>query len=204
MKTSPLLGTLALDGANTPAGCRQLRWSPVTRATDWQIAQLTAEAMTGGNRPRTTTPRTGKSAPSALLACCLHAAARAGLSMRELQGWILRHDPDGPLAELDPSSLAADVLEGIKRTADRERSAVFSTASRVLRAYRSDLALNASTDPTFDANAFVASTDTVYIAAAAHEQRLLAPACRRPFDRDPPGHLPPRHSTWAPASRRCC
>jgi type IV secretion system protein VirD4 len=67
------------------------------------------------------------------------------------------------------------VLAGIKHTADRERSGIFSTAARVLRAYRSPVALAASEHPSFDPDAFVASRDTVYIAAAAHEQRLLAP-----------------------------
>ena len=37
------------------------------------------------------------------------------------------------------------------------------------------MALQASEQPTFDPDSFVASHDTVYIAAAAHEQRLLAP-----------------------------
>ena len=67
------------------------------------------------------------------------------------------------------------MLAGIKHTADRERSGIFSTAARVLRAYRSPVALAASEHPSFDPDAFVASRDTVYIAAAAHEQRLLAP-----------------------------
>lgn len=44
-----------------------------------------------------------------------------------------------------------------------------------MRAYRSPVALAASAHPSFDPDAFVASRDTVYIAAAVHEQRLLAP-----------------------------
>ncbi len=95
--------------------------------------------------------------------------------MREVLGWVLRHDYDAPLSELEPGSLAHDVLSGIKHTADRQRASIFSTAARVLRAYRTETALRASQDVNFDPERFCASTDTVYIAAAAHEQRLLAP-----------------------------
>jgi type IV secretory pathway TraG/TraD family ATPase VirD4 len=104
----------------------------------------------------------------------LHAAAVAGLSMREVSAWVLRHDVDAPLAEL-PYGIAADVLHGIRQTAERERSGIFSTAARVLRAYRSERALAISEQPNFDAAAFAASRDTIYIACSAHEQQLLAP-----------------------------
>jgi type IV secretion system protein VirD4 len=112
---------------------------------------------------------------SALLACCVHAAAKAHHGMRELSGWILRHDTDAPLAELPSDSIASDVLLGIKHTADRERSGIFSTAARVLRAYRSDIALASSENPNFDADQFVTTSDTIYVAAPAHEQQLRAP-----------------------------
>jgi type IV secretory pathway TraG/TraD family ATPase VirD4 len=112
---------------------------------------------------------------SALLACCLHAAAGSHQRVRELSGWILRHDTDTPLAELPSDSIAADVLLGIKYTADRERSGIISTAARVLRAYRSDIALASSENPNFDADQFITTSDTVYLAAPANEQQLLAP-----------------------------
>lgn len=163
-----------LQGHGVPAGCRGLRWSPVTRAADWQQAQLLAEAMTGATDVEADASHWRERA-GALIACCLHAAALGGLSMRELTGWVLRHDLEAPLAELEPTSIAADVLVGIKQTSDRERSGIFSTAARVLRAYRSPIALTAAENPSFDPDAFAASRDTVYIAAAAHEQQLLAP-----------------------------
>jgi type IV secretion system protein VirD4 len=163
-----------LQGHGHPAGTRPLSWSPVTRAADWQQAQLIAEAMTGA-------ADTGQDAAhwteraSALIASLLYAAAISGQGVAAVQGWVLRHDPDAALAELEPGSVAHDVLSGIARTSDRERSGIFSTAAGVLRAYRSPVALAASEHPDFDPPAFVASTDTVYIAAPAHQQRLLAP-----------------------------
>jgi len=163
-----------LHGHGAPAGTCSLRWSPVTHAGDWQQAQLVAEAMTGSaevdHDAAHWIERSG-----ALIACCLHAAARSHQGMRELVGWVLRHDLEAPLAELEHGSLAHDVLSGIKHTADRERASIFSTAARVLRAYRSETALRASEDQNFDPEQFCDSTDALYIAAPAHEQRLLAP-----------------------------
>jgi type IV secretion system protein VirD4 len=163
-----------LQGQGIPDGCRALHWSPVQQAADWQQAQLVAEAMTGAADVDSDAAHWRERA-AALIACCLHAAALSGQGMRQLAGWVLRHDVDAPLAELEADSIAADVLVGIKHTADRERSGIYSTAARVLRAYRSPVALAASDSPNFDPDAFAASRDTVYIAAAAHEQQLLAP-----------------------------
>jgi type IV secretion system protein VirD4 len=163
-----------LQGRGAPPGTQPLRWSPVTGAIEWQQAQLVSEAMTGATAidgdGAHWTERAG-----ALIACCLHAAARSGQGMREVSGWVLRHDPEAPLAELAPDSVASDVLHGIKHTSDRERAGIFSTAARVLRAYRSEVALAVSDHPNFDAERFFASRDTVYIAAPVHEQQLLAP-----------------------------
>jgi hypothetical protein len=135
-----------LQGTGAPDGSVPLRWSPVSCAGDWQRAQLVAEAMAGSADVDQDAAHWIERA-GALIACCLHAAARSGEGMRELVGWVLRHDPDAPLAELEPSSLAHDVLSGIKHTADRECASIFSTAARVLRAYRSEIALAASDDP---------------------------------------------------------
>lgn len=163
-----------LQGQGAPAGTRPLRWSPVSQAGDWHQAQLVAEAMTGSCEVEADGAHWIERA-GALIAACLHAAAHSGQGMREVLGWVLRHDYEAPLAELQPGSLAHDVLSGIKHTADRERASIFSTAARVLRAYRSEAALCASEDQTFHPEVFVTSTDTLYIAASAHEQRLLAP-----------------------------
>ncbi len=163
-----------LQGRGAPAGTRLLRWSPVQGAHEWQRAQLVAEAMAGAAE----IDRDGahwRERAAALIACCLYAAAHSGLGMREVIGWVLRHDPAAPLAELEAGLMAVDVLEGIKHTGERERGSIFSTAARVLRAYRSEVALAASDQPNFDPDVFAASTDIIYIAASGPEQRLLAP-----------------------------
>lgn len=159
---------LDLQGSGAPAGTRPLRWSPVTRGGEWQDAQLLAEAMTGASI-HTADGAHWTERASALLACCLHAAARSGQGTRELSGWILRHDTGTPLAELPPDSIATDVLLGIKHTADRGRSGIFSTTARVLRAYRSNIALAASENPNFHPDQFVTSHDSVNFFEWAHQ-----------------------------------
>jgi len=180
-----------LSGHGTPPGCRALRWSPVQHASDWQRAQLIAEAMTGAAELESDAAHWRERA-SALIACALHAAARSGRGMRELSGWILRHDSDAPLAALDPGSIAADVLQGIRHTAERERSGIFSTAARVLRAYRSEVALNASQQPSFDADAFARVERHGVHRRARARAAAPRPAGRRPAGRCAPGDLPPR------------
>lgn len=163
-----------LQGHGAPAGTRALRWSPAQGAEDWQRAQLIAEAMAGSADVDSDGAHWRERA-GALIASCLHAAARSAQGTRELIGWVLRHDPDAPLAELEPGILAHDVLSGIARTGERERASIFSTAARILRAYRSEIALAAADNPSFDPDGFIACTDTLYIAASGPEQRLLAP-----------------------------
>lgn len=163
-----------LTGHGAPSGTTPLRWSPVQGAVDWQRAQLIAEAMSGAADIDSDGAHWRERA-GALIASCLHAAARSSQGMRQVVGWVLRHDPDAPLAELEPGTLAHDVLSGIARTSERERASIFSTAARVLRAYRSEIALRATEEPNFDPWAFASSTDTVYISAPAHDQALLAP-----------------------------
>lgn len=166
---------LDLAGDGIPAGCRPVRYSPLARAADWDQAMLVADAMVRSGEGAAHDKPHWKERASALLAGCLHAAAISDRSMRELTGWIMRHDTASPLVELDPASIAHAVLEGIAHTDREERSGIFSTAARVLAAYRSEHALQLAENATFDPDAFVRSTDTLYITAPGDRQRLLAP-----------------------------
>ncbi len=76
----------------------------------------------------------------------------------------------GPAAEL-PRNL----LDGIVATEERELSGIWSTASGALVGFRSEHALKSTRAPDFDPHRFVRSTDTVYVAAPAHRQALVAP-----------------------------
>ncbi|MHB8465606.1 MAG: type IV secretory system conjugative DNA transfer family protein [Acidimicrobiales bacterium] len=168
------------SGTLTPTDprLRSLAWSPVTGSADWNSAVATARALSRAARP----DAHGESAhwverAEALIGPLLHAADLAGLGMSWTVRWVLRRDLPEPLNILahKRSELAHDTLLGIAETDERERSGILSTAASVLGAYRSTAALDQADNPNFDPAAFVHSADTVYVAASADSQDLLAP-----------------------------
>jgi len=162
-----------------PDGAMTLRWSPVGAARRWDGALIMARAMvaaspatTGGRDDTHWSERAG-----ALLAPLLHAAALDALAITDVLRWVLRANLDDPAAILEAhgAEIATDVLIGIAQTHERERSGIFSTTANVLGAYNSEGARRAAIEANFDAEAFVASGDTIYITAPAHLQALAAP-----------------------------
>ena len=123
------------------------------------------------NRP------TGSSGPRASLAPLLFAANQRGADMAAVCRWVLGRDLREPQAALEDSGheMAQSVLAGIVATDERERSGIFSTASGLLAAYRSEAALATTRNVNFDPARFVRSTDALYICAPAHAQEQLAP-----------------------------
>ena len=162
-----------------PRGAYPLRWSPVVGCdtfepqwpwpTPW--ARRPVRARCSPNRP------TGSSGPRVCLAPLLFAAKQRGGDMAAVCRWVLARDLREPLAALEDSGheMAQAVLAGVVATDDRERSGIFSTASGLLAAYRSEAALATTRDVNFDPARFVRSTDALYICAPAHAQEQLAP-----------------------------
>jgi type IV secretory pathway TraG/TraD family ATPase VirD4 len=167
--------------ADIPPHVRELRWSPVAAASSWDEALHTARAMTMA------APAVGRGTQheqhwaeraAALLAPLLHAANRSGAGMEQVLTWVLRQDelaqPGDILREVG-AQVACDVLLGIARTDDRERSSIFSATAGVLALYNTDAARRAAANPNFDPDRFAGSSDTIYITAPAHRQALCAP-----------------------------
>lgn len=73
------------------------------------------------------------------------------------------------------ATVANDVLVGIAKTDEHGRSSIFSATAGVLAAYNANATRNAATNPNFNPDRFVTSTDTIYITAPAHKQALCAP-----------------------------
>jgi type IV secretory pathway TraG/TraD family ATPase VirD4 len=159
-----------------PAGFTPLRWSPVTGAGHWDGALLLARALVGAARPAvgTTDATHWTERAEALLAPLLHAAALEDEDAATVLGWVNRRDGRAAARLLGPGT-ASDLLAGILATEARELSSIWSTASGVLAAYRSDAALASAAAPNFDPRAFVASGDTVYVCAAGRHQDLVGP-----------------------------
>ena len=161
-------------------GVRALSWSPVAAAGSWDEALLMARAMTLAAPAvgrGTTHEQHWSERAAALLAPLLFAASRSGRSIGDVLRWVLRHDLDQPglVLEREQADVAGDVLEGIARTDERERSSIFSAAAGVLALYNTDSARAAAARPNFDPDAFASSADTVFITAPAHRQALCAP-----------------------------
>jgi type IV secretion system protein VirD4 len=165
-------------------GLAELRWSPVTAAGTWDGALLMARAVVGAARSGGSGAGAASSGADgghwteraeALLAPLLYAAALGGDDATTVLGWVNRRDGRTAAARLQGTGTASDLLAGILATEARELSGIWSTASGALAAYRSDAALRSAASPNFDAAAFVASADTLYLCASGRHQDLVAP-----------------------------
>ena len=160
-------------------GVHRLRWSPLPACTSWRTALGTARSLVlvaQGGTVHSSGSHWAERAQS-LLAPLLHAAAVDGADMRTVLGWVDRRRalPAQQILSGPDAAIARDLLDGICTTDERELSGIWSTASGALGGFRSEEALAATCAPDFDPDAFVSSTGTVYIAAPAHHQALVAP-----------------------------
>lgn len=164
-----------------PRHVERVGWSPVTTASDWDAAVVTADAMV--NASRMSGARVGEhhwtERAGALLSTLLHAAALEDLPMREVLRWIDRHNGADPLeilaSKADAEAPAADLLSGIVATDSREQSGIWSTASGVLAAYRTGGAAASTSAPPLDFDAFCDGPNTLYVCSTGRRQRQFAP-----------------------------
>ena len=144
-----------------------LRWSPLQSCRTWPGALSMARSLVevGSAINRQDGHQGGGShwteRAQALLAPLLHAAALDGADMRTLLTWVDRHQalPAQQILAGAPgrtTELARNLLDGIAATDARELSGIWSTASGSLAGFRSDQALEATAEPTFDPPRFVA------------------------------------------------
>jgi type IV secretory pathway TraG/TraD family ATPase VirD4 len=165
------------ERAEWPRGIRRLCWSPA--AATWDGALLMARAMAAGGSSAkgTTNEHHWRERSTALLAPLLHAAHVTDRQITQVLTWVLRAElePARKALEDHGAQVAADVLSGIAKTDERERSSILSATAGVLSAYNSDAVRRNASHPNFDAHRFVASRDTLYITAPAHKQALCAP-----------------------------
>ncbi len=168
-----------------PRGVDAVGWSPLTTAARWDFAVQTADAMVRASRISESGYSRGggdqhwSERAGALMGPILHAAALESLSMRTVARWIDRHDGVTPLAILASTvgtqAAPTDLLAGIVGTDAREQSSIWSTASGVLAAYRSEAAMASTELAPLDADAFCRGAHTMYICSPGRRQRLFAP-----------------------------
>jgi type IV secretion system protein VirD4 len=168
-----------------PPHVQRVGWSPLTTATSWDAAVQTSDAMVNASRlggagiARSSGDQHWTERASALLSPLLHAAALESLPMRTVVRWIDRHDGATPLQILSRSvgedATATDLLAGIVGTDAREQSGIWSTASGVLAAYRSESAMASTELPPLDTAEFCRGVNTMYICSAGRRQNQFAP-----------------------------
>jgi type IV secretion system protein VirD4 len=182
----------ALDGAPVPPGFRELHWSPIVGAEDWDTALETAASMT--DTINTDDMKSGghwRERADDLLPPVLHWAALTGASMEDVRDTIYRLNvPAGntPLGVVLRRSLdahgaraAAAMLDSVLCGAPEERANVTATAGRALKGYRTTSAMRTTVNPNFDPDDFVRMgvhglrADTIYITASTKHQKLFAP-----------------------------
>ncbi len=167
-------------------GLHPLHWSPLQSCTVWTSALSMARSLvevgsaTGGPRALRGDNSHWTERAQALLAPLLHAGALDGTDMRTVLTWVDRRQalPAQQILAGEPgrpTELARNLLDGIAATDERELSGIWSTASGALSAFRSDPALEITSEPDFDPSRFVRSSDTIYISAPAHRQASVAP-----------------------------
>jgi len=166
-----------------PQGAHRLTWSPLWGCEDWEHARAVAYAMVGASSAGAGVANASHWTERAesLLGPFLHAAAVAGEDMATVVRWINSRDMEEAqdiLEGRDPPQ-AGSALLGMSLTHEEEMSGIWSTTAGVIRAYQSARALETTifTDnqPRFDADRFVRSSDSIYVAANSDQQRLVAP-----------------------------
>lgn len=170
-----------------PPGVRQLRWSPISNADDWDVAIRTAQSMVATiNTDNVTHGEHWKESAADLLAPVFHWAARSGGTMRDARDVVYAHatrlrEVWEWLARNNAGDAAAMLLSILDAGPDEKRS-IASSAARALRGYRLPGAIESTENENFDVVDFVNGgplglrADTIYITGSTEEQnQLVAP-----------------------------
>lgn len=161
-----------------PHGVERVGWSPLLSSGTWEHAVLNADAMVGASTGGVTTEGSHwLERAGALLATFFHAAALGDLPMSMVLSSVNRRQADEFLELLarHDANLALDLLTGICATDMREQSGIWSTASGVLAAYRTDAALASTEPPPIDWDHFLRVPTTLYVTSPSDHQHHLAP-----------------------------
>jgi type IV secretion system protein VirD4 len=162
-----------------PWWMHELRWSPVLGCESFDRATAITFALASAARPGVAGTDAGHwvERAQALITPLLFAAATRNLDMRAVLRWVVARDMREPLAIVEASGheMAGATLSGVAATDERELSGIFSAASGLLAAYRTEAVLASTVRPNFDPVAFAQSSDSLYICAPAQHQNLLAP-----------------------------
>lgn len=148
-------------------------WNPLSYVTDEVQADKLAATFAGASRASgARTDAHFEPAGQMLLAGLLLAAAEYGHPITQVFTWLSddRNDDAVRILRDRDYQLTADQVEGVLRTADKERSSIYSTSRRMVawltnRKIAEWICPRGIVDdrPQFDPATFVTSTDTIYL-----------------------------------------
>lgn len=174
-----------------PVGVTPLRWSPLVGIHNWDDARIAANRLA---QPLRKSKEGGGDNDHFLdrardwVEVLLYAAKLEDKDITTVADWSLAADsPEVEDAVNAAFNYAADEWgdggarialqqhRGLLDTPDRERGSIKSTMQKLLRIYGSETARRIGANPNFDPEAFVRSSDTVYITASPDRQQEYAP-----------------------------
>jgi type IV secretory pathway TraG/TraD family ATPase VirD4 len=172
-----------------PPGAKIAHWSPIQAAEKWDEARNMTSAMIAASILENSTSDAAHhfiDRATDTLAPMLFAAYHGRFDMGHVTDWLYQTDATPALECLNELATRGDAnsrgarlaftsLSSVMNLEARERSSVWSTATRIVSAYMTEGVRAASTNPNFDPDAFVMSADALYIASPDNVQRLCAP-----------------------------
>jgi type IV secretion system protein VirD4 len=169
------------DPART-TGLERASWSPLPSCRTWSGAQRTASWLANSANSDAQGVENAAfwyAAATKLLAPVLHAAAAGGATMRDVIHWIDTQDKEeGTILQILDDASADDAAYAYQATIGREsrtKSNVYTTAETILAAYADPAVLDSSDHSDIAATLLNGASNTLYLAAPAHEQRRLRP-----------------------------
>jgi len=160
-----------------PFGPGSCGWNPIHGCERWdralQQARWLADAAQEGDSQIAAYWR-GEAAK--LLAPLLHAAAIGELTIDKVRSWVDMQDTEAPgeLLEARDAIAAGEQLAAVAALDDRNRGTTYMSAGSLLAAYRHPQASKTSRDGVTPER-LLEKPNTLYIVAAEHHQRVLAP-----------------------------
>ena len=163
-----------------PVGVRRLSWSPLrgcrSRDTARQRAFHLCQDAGKGSIDRTHWRTRG----TQLLTELLHAAALEGLPMSTVMSWTsgFRIEPAMQILRKHGELAGLQVLIGISRTPDRERSSFWSAVAGILSAFDTEAVLSsadAADGCAFDPYEFLTGANSIFVVAPSDAQVDLSP-----------------------------
>ena len=163
-----------------PPGVRRLTWSPLRGCRDRDIARQRAFHLCQDAGKGSVDRTHWRTRGTQLLTELLHAAALEGLPMSIVVSWTsgFRIEPAMQILERHRDLFGLQVLKGISRTPDRERSSFWSAVAGILSAFDTEAVLrcaDAAAACSFEPYEFLTGANSIFVVAPSDAQVDLSP-----------------------------